>query len=446
MAYSLVVSLLMGLAAFLLEKGVRFARIPARAIWFISIGLSVGLSLFALFNPIMETRPVAQATAAWVKRAEPSMVPPSLATLDAWSPWLLGMSLTMSAVFVLLAAWTFLRLGRETDALPEEEVNGITIKRSATFGPALVGVRKARVVIPHWLASVDPEAENMAIEHEFSHLTARDSVLQFAALVLAIAMPWNPIIWWQFARLRDAVEVDCDVRILDTGTDVATYASILVEIAANRINSPFPAVAFFSTNSQLARRVTTMVQHKGPPRYLRTTLLAAFGLALAFTACETPQPVGVEPISDSEVAAELADIEAVEFRATPIDLSLGLPLGTFRFFQQAGVPQGQAAYEEVPTRALEALREVEQAVRVRAIESRGNATFELRETTESAVPSRVQSGARFDPRNFVGGVVTRASQERAEELARRIAAESVVERPVLRQVNPVVANFRSVDP
>ena len=50
--------------------------------------------------------------------------------------------------------------------------------------------------------------------HERSHLDAGDPRLIALAVTLLVLMPWNPLLWWQFRRLRRAIEVDCDTRVL----------------------------------------------------------------------------------------------------------------------------------------------------------------------------------------------------------------------------------------
>ena len=32
-----------------------------------------------------------------------------------------------------------------------------------------------------------------------------------------VLMPWNLPLWWQWRRLRFAIEVDCDARVLASG-------------------------------------------------------------------------------------------------------------------------------------------------------------------------------------------------------------------------------------
>src|SRR6266487_6960503 len=52
-----------------------------------------------------------------------------------------------------------------------------------------------------------------------------------AALVL---MPWNPALWWQVRRLRLAVEIDCDGRVLARGGTPPEYFELLLQVGRRR--------------------------------------------------------------------------------------------------------------------------------------------------------------------------------------------------------------------
>lgn len=305
MVYAFVVSVLVGLAGWAFDRAARTARLPGRAVWLGSLFVSVTVPLYALANPakISGIAPVLTGSAGESNGFSfPAL--PAFPLIDAYSPYIAALWVAVSGVLLAISFLTLRRIASETETLPTDDVDGIQVRRSVVFGPALVGVLRQQVVIPRWLGAVHPAAENLAARHEVSHRIARDAEFQLTGLLLAIAMPWNPAVWWQFQRLREAVELDCDIRLLRGGADMKTYATLLLEIAGNRARSPFPAVAFLPKTTQLGRRVTTMAEHKKPPRYLKTALIAAAGIALAATACETPQPAEVGTANESAVRAE----------------------------------------------------------------------------------------------------------------------------------------------
>ena len=57
-------------------------------------------------------------------------------------------------------------------------------------------------------------------------------MLALAQLALLV-MPWNLALWWQIRRLRVAVELDCDARVLRSG-DVRFYGDLLLDVARPR--------------------------------------------------------------------------------------------------------------------------------------------------------------------------------------------------------------------
>ena len=82
-------------------------------------------------------------------------------------------------------------------------------------GPAVVGLLRPRIVVPRWVTMALPSHQAAVIAHEQSHLDARDPQLFTLALALLVFMPWNLPLWWQLRRLRYAIEIDCDARVLE---------------------------------------------------------------------------------------------------------------------------------------------------------------------------------------------------------------------------------------
>jgi hypothetical protein len=111
------------------------------------------------------------------------------------------------------------------------------------------------VVLPEWALSFDPPTRQMILFHEHEHARARDPLLTAIGALGAVFMPWNPAIWMHLARLRAAIEIDCDARVVRRVKDPRTYASLLVAVGAqvsSRV-SWLPALA--ERNSLLERRI-----------------------------------------------------------------------------------------------------------------------------------------------------------------------------------------------
>ena len=101
------------------------------------------------------------------------------------------------------------------------------------IGPAVVGLLKPMIVLPNWFHSLPRTHQNAVVLHERAHIAARDPQLVLLAFLVTAAMPWNPILWWQFARLRRAIELDCDERVL-RAFDERDYGEALIAVAERR--------------------------------------------------------------------------------------------------------------------------------------------------------------------------------------------------------------------
>ena len=85
------------------------------------------------------------------------------------------------------------------------------------FGPAAMAPIGAVVLL----------FQALLLAHAQCRLAARDPQLLALAYALIVLMPWNLPLWWQLHRLRFAIEVDCDARMLAHGHALRDYATVL---------------------------------------------------------------------------------------------------------------------------------------------------------------------------------------------------------------------------
>jgi hypothetical protein len=80
-------------------------------------------------------------------------------------------------------------------------------------------------------------------------------------------MPWNPAMWYALRRLRTAIEVDCDRRVLRAFPDVRRYGALLVDVARRAVGSSLAVAGFSERAAPLARRIQAMTASVGrrPP-------------------------------------------------------------------------------------------------------------------------------------------------------------------------------------
>src|SRR5207245_2575555 len=116
-----------------------------------------------------------------------------------------------------------------------------------------------------------------------------------AAVLLA---PWNPLVWWQVRRLRLAVEMDCDARVLARDGDAPAYGELLLRVGQRRARLPLGAPALGGPVSFLGRRIRRMVTALARGRSSGAAAGGLIAVAAVIAACEAPRPVGPQAPSD----------------------------------------------------------------------------------------------------------------------------------------------------
>jgi beta-lactamase regulating signal transducer with metallopeptidase domain len=143
-------------------------------------------------------------------------------------------------------------------------------------GPAAVGVFRPRIVLPRWVHVLDPAVRDLILRHESEHHEARDPALLVVAATLIVLLPWYAPLWWMASRLRMAIELDCDARVLRHAPDVRRYAELLLLVGSRATPAAQPRLArltrslhglpFASPRAALARRILVMTTPRGPQR------------------------------------------------------------------------------------------------------------------------------------------------------------------------------------
>lgn len=311
--YALAIGLLLTGAASLIEGALRGSGRPARGVWVVAMLATVSAPWWgpqlarvelALAPTGVETVPVVgggELNPAAV--AEPSAFSTALRTphpLLFWL-WMGGGLLGVAVVGVGLT-----RLELRSRRWPTAQMDGEEVAVSSDFGPALVGLRRPRTVLPRWAFSLAEREVALILEHERSHRMAGDGITLAGALLVAAACPWNPAVWLQFRKLRDAVEMDCDRRVLRRGVSRPAYARVLVLVRLRAVESGVATAALVESGSSLERRLKTMRAFRWTRR--RTVVSGLAAGVLVVLACETPAPSAPSAVDVSGVTVEAVEV------------------------------------------------------------------------------------------------------------------------------------------
>ena len=334
MIYAVLVAVPLSVAALIAEQAAKYRRMPTRWPWMIAIGLSlllpiviatVSIRLPGFLEPVAPTAPFALRDTTSIPLASTvidwsgtksytSSTQINAVLVDIW----LASSITLM-LFLGLSTALFYRRKR---GWSPGYLCGVPVLVSDSVGPAVVGLIRSRIVVPAWLLQESPGQQRYVIAHEQSHLKARDPLLVAIALMLLVAMPWSPLLWWQFHRLRCAIEVDCDARVLRGGGDVGEYCETLIQVGQNQSGYIGAVTAMSESRSFLERRIKIMLSK--PQKWARASALALIGVSLgmaAFAAQVTP-PAAHEPPAKGAVTINPSLLEEYEGFYKVSDLSL----------------------------------------------------------------------------------------------------------------------------
>lgn len=329
-AYLAVVGILVAGAARAAEELLRLVRLPVRWSWAAGLLMLLALAAWApARSPDALTVARVVSGGSVGSRGEAHTAHDARGTVAAWrshvaeSPSRLLDALgtapdgaeratgvvwgTLSLALAGLLAWSWLRFRRATLRLPEFTLHDTTVRLSHDTGPAVVGLAAPAIVVPRWLLAASPEEQRLAVAHEMEHLRARDHLLLMAACAVVVLLPWHPAAWWMLARLRLAVELDCDARVLARGAGRHRYGSALIDIAARGARLPLGVPALADATTHLERRLIAMTPTRLPFRRTRAAGVAAATLLTALAACEAKLP------SSPEI--EAMDAKAVQAHA-----------------------------------------------------------------------------------------------------------------------------------
>lgn len=197
-----------------------------------------------------------------------------------------------STLFAAAFLFATLRVRRERRTWTETKVGGHPVLVTPDVGPALVGFLDPRIVVPRWALDLGPLERQFMLHHELEHLGAEDPRLLMIAGLLLVVFPWNAALWWMRQRLRLAIEIDCDTRVVQTCGAPREYGLFLLAVGERRTRSLPLAASLAERRSFLERRIRAMTTQRPRYRLLASLPLAAICAGAMTLAAQTPQPAG----------------------------------------------------------------------------------------------------------------------------------------------------------
>jgi TonB family protein len=311
MLYLMAVSIVMSVAAWLAEEGLRRAGVPTRWLWLFALAAPLSLLAAARLLPEQATAVVVGGVpSAGVIELPDFLIgaaadPVGLGWPDALRAAWLFASLAMATVVIR----AHVRLRAERRTWVRQEVDGRAVFVSPDRGPAAAGIVRPWIVIPKWILELPERQRTLVVLHESEHVSGGDTVLLPLGLALVCASPWNPIAWWQLARMRTAMEVDCDRRVLLRRPEPAIYGDSLLVVAARATDTGLALAAFSERRGSLHRRIVAMTQVRTPWSSFRAVLFTLAACAMAVQACGVEGPVAMDESGIQLVDAPESSIE-----------------------------------------------------------------------------------------------------------------------------------------
>lgn len=306
MIYATLVALALGAAAFTAERAARVRRGATRWVWLIAMVGS--LALPALISSVTLRLPGMLQSGSMpppivLRDATSIPMPALLMPLDGSQPygapdpvamWIRAAWLALSLLTLCALAASAVLLHRRQRNWTEATICGEHVLVASDAGPAVAGLLRPRIVVPAWLLQA-PEQQRDVLAHERSHLEAGDPRLIALAVTLLALMPWNPLLWWQFHRLRGAIEVDCDARVLRGGHDLVTYCATLLHVGECQASRIGLVPAMSESGSFLEQRIKLMLTKRNKWAGVSALVLVCASLGMTVFAAQVTPPSGAAP-------------------------------------------------------------------------------------------------------------------------------------------------------
>lgn len=195
-----------------------------------------------------------------------------------------------SLIVAVLFTQAVVSLRRRRATWSEEVLGDRRVLVAPDVGPAVVGFARPRIVMPRWALALDPPKRDLMLRHETEHIRGRDQHALLFAAILLVLMPWNPAVWWMVRRLRLALEVDCDARVIRGGAPAHEYGLLLLAVGERQTHTLTLAASLTEERPLLERRIHAMITLRPRRPILASIPFVALALVAGIAAAQTPVP------------------------------------------------------------------------------------------------------------------------------------------------------------
>jgi beta-lactamase regulating signal transducer with metallopeptidase domain len=158
--------------------------------------------------------------------------------------------------------------------------------------PVAIGWLRPVLLLPEGWQSWPAARLKAVLIHEREHVTRRDPLVQWLALLNRCVFWFHPLAWWFPRKLAELAEEACDTAVLARGVAPDEYADHLIELA-RAVNMAGARIRWagsmgFATGN-LPRRIRRIMEARDEARVSRARSVAAAGLCglllATFLAC-----------------------------------------------------------------------------------------------------------------------------------------------------------------
>ena len=303
MLWTLVVSALLALAAAMADRVAARMRIARRFVWIVAALVATVGPAWSALGPA--DRPDHDRSARSIRTSESlgsaevrrltdvavwqrvNAFAAATRELDVWlvRGWLVASATVLLAV--IAGAWQ-MRLRARGWIAADTEFGRVFV--SHDDGPAVFGSLRPAIVVPQWALALERGERNLMLRHEREHLLAHDSRLLLAGALVLMLVPWNAAVWWMLRRLRLAIELDCDARVISAVGNARQYGAMLLAVGERYAARPSLATSLAEAGAHLEARITAMMMPvvQKPVRAALPFALAA--TVIVVTAAFVPAP------------------------------------------------------------------------------------------------------------------------------------------------------------